>query len=108
MLLRAVRNARQRTAVVRLGFYVTSTVFTVIGLAFAAVLVFGFIMPRSEQDRAHDWVQVPCTVVSSSGYSDRNSYVTVFAYSHGGTDYTSNRANFYQTATNTRYARDTR
>ncbi len=104
MLLRAVRNARQRTATVRLGFYVTSTVFTVIGLVFAAVLVFGLLRPLSEQNGAHDWVQVPCIVVSSSE-AGRHSYQTVFAYSYAGRDYTSNRADFYQTSKNVRYGK---
>jgi hypothetical protein len=104
MLLRAMRNARLRTAPVRLGFYLSSTVFTVVGLGFAAAVVFEYLMPLSEQNGAHDWVQVPCTVVSSSD-SGGNSYVTVFAYSYGGTDYQSNRANFYAAVTNTRYGK---
>jgi hypothetical protein len=105
MLLRALRNARLRSAAVRLGFYVTNTGFTVVGVAFAAVLVFGFLRPQAEQSSARDWVQVPCTVISSSMRGKGNSYETVFAYSYGGMDYTSNRANFYATTTNTRYGK---
>jgi len=105
MLLRAVRNARLRTAQVRLGFYLTSTVFIVVGLGFAAALVVGFLNPLSEQNGAHDWVQVPCMVVSSSVSGKASHYVTIFAYSYGGTDHQSNRANFYATTTNTHYGK---
>jgi hypothetical protein len=105
MLLRALRNARLRTAQVRQGFYLTSSIFTVVGLAFAAALIFGSLTSLSEQNHAHDWIQVPCTVVSSSANGNRSSYLTVFAYSHGGTDYQSDRANFYATTSNTRYGK---
>jgi hypothetical protein len=104
MILRAVRNARQRAASVRRSFYRTITVVTIIGLAFAAVLVIGLLKPLSEQLSAHDWVQVPCTIILSTQPSGFSTYSTLFDYSYGGASYSSNRANFYARAKNMRFA----
>ncbi len=105
MLLRAVRNARLRTAAVRLGFYLTTAVFAVVGMAFAAVLIFGPLRSLSEQNSAQDWIQIPCTVISSTVSGQRSSYLTTYAYAHDGIDYRSNRATFYAATTNTRYSK---